>query len=1266
MKFTPSQRHHCSDKITQALLIGVIWAHAATAMAAPSQQPLVKRGDGSVAPNIFYTIDDSGSMGMTYAPSDDTVWPGENVYNNNVNGYLTPVFHPSDTLVAVFGYACYVRTPAATATDTTSVQAMKMRSPDYNKIYYNPAISYKPWARPNPTDANFGDSSITSAPIDPRKIYNSSDAGAKSGSINLESAYYSTNSDRWCTNNSYASASKVPLYPATYYRKNGTGFVRVALGKDENGTAFYTEATFQATTYSNKGADRADCVTVANKCTLAEEKKNFANWYTYYRTRSLLARGASSLAFSKLEDPMRVGYGRINYSGSAVDGISGAPTATVQRGVRDFTVNTADRKAFFEWLYTVPASGGTPLRRAMDDVGRYFSVTDNKGPWGNTPGTTNTNPMASCRKSFHILMTDGYWNGAAASTASGNYDGSDGSADITSTYLNKTYRYKKAATDGIATKSPYADTYNGTLADVAAYYWLNDLNSSLDNNVRSNTSKNDKSKPYYSAVEGVDRGDHAFWQHLSTYTVGLGVTGSIANTTVTPPSTGWPQPVADGPTAVDDLWHAAVNGRGQYLSAQDPQEFQDAMEAALNAILGSVDAKSGIAVSAASVTGSTKKYIPSFSSPAWTGDVQASLLTDPTNAPIWSAEEALPAFGLRKLFTWTGTQVTAFDTTLSSALRSTMGGATDALINYLRGDRSLEGSTYRCRGDAPGTKTCTAKSANTGLFGDVVNGTPIRIGESNPDLAYQLLPAGDTSRDSYRAYFNAKKARTSAVILAGANDGILHFLDDSNGKELFGYIPSTALPNLSRLSSKNYGLSTEDANINSHRFFVDGPITQSDAYLGSWTNVAIGSAGAGGKAIFAFKLDTGNPANVSSTSVLWELNAGGQNTYAANLGYVTSPVLVGRMANGKWAAVFGNGMDSTTGTAALWIVDLATGAPLVAPIQAGTETGNGLGGVTLVRNAQRVVIAAYAGDALGRMWRFDLQDTSSANWKVGLGGSTPLINTGKPITAAPAFVAHPKGGLMVVFGSGKLYANGDEADTATQSLYGVWDVTTIGQPSASGKGASLSQLVKPNVVTTTIVSSTGSPIQGYTITPANPAITFTDYSGKRGWALDMVIATGERNIYNPYVVSGYVAFDTMAPKNQTQGDPCIAQSSSSWHYTVNPLTGEMPPYSLYDTNGDGIINSSDLRLGVILVPGEGLGPGVPVDVPAPKCENGQCTSICPTGSTTCTIRSSGCDGASSALIGSSGISVAMCAARLNVQRTWRQIVNFPKSTATGN
>src|SRR5690606_6464480 len=119
------------------------------------------------------------------------------------------------------------------------------------------------------------------------------------------------------------------------------------------------------------------------------------------------------------------------------------------------------------------------------------------------------------------------------------------------------------------------------------------------------------------------------------------------------------------------------------------------------------------------------------------------------------------------------------------------------------------------------------------------------------------------------------------------------------------------------------------------------------------------------------------------------------------LGYVKNAVAVGRMMNGDWAAIFGNGLDSPDGKAYLMVVNLSTGA-LIRAIPTNATTGNGLGGASLIYNKERVVVGAYAGDSLGNLWRFDLEAASPASWKAGLGG-TALFTTSpaRPIMAAP-------------------------------------------------------------------------------------------------------------------------------------------------------------------------------------------------------------------------------------------------------------------------
>ena len=47
----------------------------------------------------------------------------------------------------------------------------------------------------------------------------------------------------------------------------------------------------------------------------ADERKNFANWYSYYRTRILSMKTAVGRAFRDMGSQFRVGFSTIGYSG---------------------------------------------------------------------------------------------------------------------------------------------------------------------------------------------------------------------------------------------------------------------------------------------------------------------------------------------------------------------------------------------------------------------------------------------------------------------------------------------------------------------------------------------------------------------------------------------------------------------------------------------------------------------------------------------------------------------------------------------------------------------------------------------------------------------------------------------------------------------------------------------------------------------------------------------------------------------------------------
>ena len=45
-----------------------------------------------------------------------------------------------------------------------------------------------------------------------------------------------------------------------------------------------------------------------------DERTNFANWYSYYRTRMLTMKSATGRAFRTIDDKYRIGYMSINNS----------------------------------------------------------------------------------------------------------------------------------------------------------------------------------------------------------------------------------------------------------------------------------------------------------------------------------------------------------------------------------------------------------------------------------------------------------------------------------------------------------------------------------------------------------------------------------------------------------------------------------------------------------------------------------------------------------------------------------------------------------------------------------------------------------------------------------------------------------------------------------------------------------------------------------------------------------------------------------------
>lgn len=1125
---------------TITLLFGsTLWAGLAIAEPASQmlQQPL-QTGGGGTPPNLMFTLDDSGSMWWECVP-DDLCAPGsygleamprlDDSALGNGNRLGTVVYDDADVT--------HVDKNKKTVTDWPSkalLLSRQMRSSAYNPLYYNPAVQYQPWLKSDGT--RWPNVDPAAAPVLPGATQTQNLTGAQTITGN-----------KWCwatstqTNTSNcASNTTQTAVIARYYNMTGAGttvnnFLLVLIQPGVN--------------FGPKAIARVDCAGVA--CTYSEEIQNFANWYTYYRTRALTAIGGTSEAFAAVPADFRVGYGRINKKSGTVDGVG---TSTLERGVRAFSGK--DKSDFYAWLAgrTQP-SGGTPLLSALDNVGQYFMRKDNGGPWGANPGTNDTSSHSACRRSFHVLMTDGMWNNDSANTSGArtNVDGSSGPTITGPGGL--TYTYQPAA--------PYSDKSSGTLADVAMYYWKNDLRPDLQNAI----------KP----VTKMGQEDPAFWQHLVNYAIAFGVDGTLDNpgdlAALKNGSKSWPNPGSNGntPAAVDDLWHAAINSRGRLLSARDSSEYANALRSIIADVISVEGSEAGLGVSNVtlpSVGSSTKIYTPSFSSPDWSGEVQAQLI-DSTGAPTGVAwTSTTPAHANRSVFTYDptatgGPKAVPFQwASLSAETKTALWGSAsggESLVSYLRGDPTGESTVYRER-----------KSR----LGDIVNSTPALV-SNLVNYSYQYLPAKNAGTDhgaeTYARFVRAKSLRTGQLVV-GANDGMLHAFNDDDGIESFAFMPRSVLDSVRQLSNKDY----------THRYFVDGPIYETDVYDSAnsrWNNLIQGFGGAGGKYLYTVRIPvvdwtSGSQPNPltkaqsapSATDIWWEINS--NTTGFEEMGYVITKPETGLMRDGTWVTIFGNGYESASGKAQLFIVNAMTGA-LVTKIDTGvgsTSAPNGLGGIGVVRDSQQRIVAAYGGDLQGNMWKFDLSSPDSSSWGTAFGGR-PLVtvknsnNQLEPISAKPNFRAFPAGGVMVLFGTGKLFQQGDEKDAGGRTLYGVWDRVPVG----GGPGtindtvASLALLSTQKTVIDPIPNSIGATYRTLVITPV-------DYKTQRGWRLPLVIADGERSIDQPQIRFDSVLMQSVTPTNVD--DDCQAAKLIRRAYLLDPfMSGTQSPPFDGDANG---------------------------------------------------------------------------------------------------
>lgn len=1114
-----------NKNLIRSMLLGGVWCFLAViskpiyALSPLSNGPLFL--GGNISPNVMFTLDDSGSMQFEIMPQELIIQSVRYMFPR-----VNDVYGGSD-------YSNYV-----VDFDPTNKYTTSLRSSYVNKIYYDPTVSYLPWS--NNDGSLMSNADPTCAPHNPMIT----SKGCRNLTVN------NTETARWLRDNgSLSSSSSKTFYPAVYFRYNGGSI---------NSASSFTQIEIKSSVSSyTGGVNRLDCAAIYT-CTYSEEIQNFANWYTYYRSRILLARAGIGRAFAEQGNTMRVGFAAINKDSGTIDGAS---TKVIVKGVRQFA--GADKINFFENLYEYPLrAAGTPLRHSVDHVGKYFQRNDDKGPWSETPGSSGGIEY-ECRQNYNILMTDGYWHDTDdPSPGVGNVDNTTGSTitNHSSPATPPTYTY----TPGL----PFSDSYSDTLADIAMYYWKNDLRTDLDNNVPTNLS------------------DPAFWQHMVTFTVGLGVSGALA--ALPTDSETWPDPTGNDetPAKIDDLWHAAVNSRGEFFSAADPNVFAGALSNTLSTIIARTGSASAVAANSNSLITNGRIYQAKFNSGDWSGqllsipiDAAGNLSAAEWEAGSVSLASASISPASRVVITKGSSDGVAFEyanltSTQKAQLDKNATGVTDNCgperVAFLRGSSNHEGAggTFNC---ASAETVNKFRMRTTSKLGDIVNSGPFYVGK--PQAGHS-----DVDHPGYAAFHATYKDRLP-VVYVGSNDGILHGFNacipgitpscsaTDAGKEILTYIPSMVYASLSRLTDKDY-----NAN---HRYFVDGSPMVADAYIGSapsWKSVLVGGLNGGGKGFFA--LDITNPSGISGSApafttgnaaslLLWEFSDADDVDVGYSYNYPPVNALNGqakqiaKMENGKWAVIVGNGYNSDNGKAVLYILFLTggedggwTAGTDYIKLAADAGPNNGLSTpIPFDSDGNGLIDTIYAGDIQGNLWKFDVSSASPASWQVAIGGLPLFVSdTSKPIIAPPVISLHPEGGQLVLLGTGKYLETGDTTNTDTQSVYGIWDhnaTTTV----------TVGELVQQVITDASVRTATQHMV---------------DYSASvKGWYFDLPV-NGERLTGTPALEDGLLTFTTIIPS----ASPCDF-GGRGFVNTVDFMTGGMLSFPAFDINRNNRIGFDD-------------------------------------------------------------------------------------------
>lgn len=707
------------------------------------------------------------------------------------------------------------------------------------------------------------------------------------------------------------------------------------------------------------------------------EKQNFANWYQYHSLRLSVGKTAVTTAFNNLPSSVRLARQAINRQGLK----SGNDNNYIA------AFGPENKSAFYQWLFSITPGGSTPLRSAMITAGEFFANSENNNAYENIPGSNvdGAEEITSCRRNFHVMFTDGYYSEESSEklSAIGDFD--------------------QRALSGKNWPGPAAFSYDpqdfamaifggpgaSTLADIAFYYWANDLQTGQDfeNNVRpvirsSVSAVEDLSKQEYWDPAN----DPSTWQNMNNFIIAFGVNGKFDVNSeqdyqaLLAGTQDWLSPVpidsndVDKMNAiVDDLWHAAIASRGQYYSTTKTAGFEQALNDIINQFRRTESSVAAVTVNSASLGNGSAFYQAGFESSTWTGFLKKFLLSDgsendagsdaentascntrPAGTPCETSIEvnhaSVPDWAEKKVFSYNPVlELTNKGINLSggSSLRWSQlsdqqkqdlriaEGVTAAKrrLDYVLGDKQFEvaennGGNFRTRNDEQRT------------LGAIVNGGPLLVGNGiNADGSFTrfypdfISPAGR----SYAEFLTTIQSRPE-MIYAGAADGQLHAYLAEDLRQVFSFIPDAVFPYLDDYSDQDFSFWP----------FVDGPQKAGDVFINnSWATILVGSFRSSAKGLYGLNIT--EPNHFGANEVLWEYSER-RFPNDRNLGHVYGAASIVRtaqnslennLATGDWLVAFSNGYNSVNGRAVLYFLNPETGE-VVRQIDTGVGPDSGV------------------------------------------------------------------------------------------------------------------------------------------------------------------------------------------------------------------------------------------------------------------------------------------------------------------------------------